>query len=256
MSRERIAMVTGGTRGIGRGIVYAMLRAGYKVVVCSRTSPCHESMEKEFAEQGLPVPLYVEADVSNFSAMQTAVKETVEKLGHLHVMCANAGVFPSASLEEMTPEFLDNILDVNLKGTFFSVQAGLPELKKANGGRIIITSSITGPITGYAGWSAYAATKAAQLGFIRTAAIELAPFGITVNAILPGNILTEGLEAMGSEYIAGMVKSIPMGRLGTVEDIGELAVFLAGGTAGYITGQTIVVDGGQVLPESLDAQAK
>ena len=116
---------------------------------------------------------------------------------------------------------------------------------------MIITSSITGPITGFPGWSHYGATKAAQLGFMRTAAIELARSRITVNAVLPGNVVSEGLTELGPEYREKMEASIPMRKLGTVEDIGNAALFLATDEAGYITGQTIIVDGGQTLPESL-----
>ena len=147
------------------------------------------------------------------------------------------------------------MLGVNVKGTFFAVTACLPALIASGRGRVVLTSSITGPITGFPGWSHYGASKAAQLGFLRTAAIELAPHGITVNAVLPGNVLTEGLADLGEEYLAGMARSIPLGRLGTVADIGNAALFLATAEAGYITGQTLVVDGGQVLPESLDALA-
>ncbi len=120
-------------------------------------------------------------------------------------------------------------------------------------GRVIITSSITGPITGYPGWTHYAASKAGQLGFMRTAAIELAPSNITVNAILPGNILTEGFEAMGEDYRRRMAASIPLRRLGSIADVANTALFLGSDEASYITGQGIVVDGGQVLPESLAA---
>ncbi len=123
-------------------------------------------------------------------------------------------------------------------------------------GRVIVTSSITGPITGYPGWSHYGASKAAQLGFIRTAAMELAPKQITINAVLPGNIVTEGLADMGQEYLDSMASAIPAGRLGTVADIGNAALFFATDEAAYITGQTLVVDGGQVLPESLMAIAE
>ena len=118
---------------------------------------------------------------------------------------------------------------------------------------MILTSSITGPITGFPGWSHYGASKAGQLGFMRTAAIELASSGITVNAVLPGNVATEGLDELGEGYEAAMAASIPLKRLGTVEDIGNAALFLATDEAAYITGQAIVVDGGQVLPESLAA---
>ncbi|HNM97355.1 MAG TPA: SDR family oxidoreductase, partial [Marmoricola sp.] len=128
-----------------------------------------------------------------------------------------------------------------------------PHLKASGRGRVIVTSSITGPVTGYPGWSHYGASKAAQLGFMRTAAIELAPHGITVNAVLPGNIATEGLADLGAEYRASMEASIPQGRLGDVTDIGNAALFFATDEAAYVTGQALVVDGGQILPESLEA---
>jgi 3-oxoacyl-[acyl-carrier protein] reductase len=129
----------------------------------------------------------------------------------------------------------------------------VPHLERTGRGRVILTSSITGPLTGFPGWSHYGATKAAQLGFVRTACIELAPKKITVNAVLPGNIVSEGLDELGEAYAAQMAASIPLGRLGLVEEIGAAALFLATDEAAYITGQTIVVDGGQTLPESLAA---
>ena len=177
----------------------------------------------------------------------------VAAFGGLDVLCANAGIFPEAVLDSMTAAELSLVLDVNVKGTVFAVQACLDALAASGVGRVILTSSITGPITGFPGWSHYGASKAAQLGFMRTAAIELASRQITVNAILPGNILTEGLADMGAEYLAGMTRAIPAGVLGTPADIGHLAAFLASDEARYITGQAIVVDGGQVLPESPDA---
>jgi 3-oxoacyl-[acyl-carrier protein] reductase len=130
------------------------------------------------------------------------------------------------------------------------VQAALAALAASGHGRVIVTSSITGPITGYPGWSHYGASKAAQLGFLRTAAMELAPKQITINAVLPGNIVTEGLNDLGQEYLDQMAAAVPAGRLGTVADIGSAALFFASDEAGYITGQSLVVDGGQVLPES------
>ena len=150
---------------------------------------------------------------------------------------------------------MDAIFATNVKGNMFTVQACLPALEASGHGRVILTSSITGPITGYPGWSHYGASKAAQLGFLRTAAIELAPKGITVNAVLPGNIATEGLDELGEDYIRGMEAAIPQKRLGTVEDIGYAALFFATDEAGYVTGQQMVVDGGQVLPESPEAMA-
>ena len=117
----------------------------------------------------------------------------------------------------------------------------------------MLTSSITGPVTGFPGWAHYGASKAAQLGFMRKACIELAKYGITINAVLPGNIKTEGLTDLGVDYERTMAASIPLKRLGTVDDIGHAAMFLASDQAGYITGQTLIVDGGQILPEGLEA---
>jgi NAD(P)-dependent dehydrogenase (short-subunit alcohol dehydrogenase family) len=123
--------------------------------------------------------------------------EAVERFGGIDVLCANAGVFPDAKFAEMTEADIDEMFATNVKGTMLSVKACLDALERSGHGRVILTSSITGPITGYPGWCHYGATKAAQLGFLRTAAIELAPRGITINAIMPGNIETEGLAELG-----------------------------------------------------------
>jgi 3-oxoacyl-[acyl-carrier protein] reductase len=181
------------------------------------------------------------------------VAAAVAAHGGLDVVCCNAGIFPASPLAEMTPAELDEVLGTNLKGTFFTVQAALPSLRESGHGRVILTSSITGPITGYSGWSHYGASKAGQLGFMRSAALEFAKSGITVNAVMPGNIVTEGLDDLGAGYLASMEASIPLGRLGSVADIANAALFLASDEAGYITAQTIVVDGGQTVPESLEA---
>ena len=155
----------------------------------------------------------------------------------------------------MTAADFDRVLGTNLKGTFLCVSACLAAMKARRAGRIVLTSSITGPITGYTGWSHYGASKAGQLGFMRTAAIELAPFGITVNAVLPGNIITEGLLSMGDAYVKTMEASVPMRRLGSVTDIANAALYFASDEAAYVTGQSLVIDGGQILPESLAAMA-
>ena len=191
--------------------------------------------------------------MSDPASCANAAAAVRDSFGGIDVVCSNAGIFPDAPLATMTPEQLGEVLDVNVKGTVYIVQACLDALIASGRGRVILTSSITGPITGFPGWSHYGASKAAQLGFMRTAAIELAPHHITVNAVLPGNIYTEGLADMGEEYIAGMTRAIPAGTLGKPEDIGYLAAFLATSEAGYITGQAIAVDGGQVLPESPDS---
>ena len=248
-------MVTGGTRGIGKGIASVFARNGARVLITGRDSDVARGAAAELdalAERPGEVS-FVQADVSSREDSRRMAAIAQERLGGIDVLCANAGIFPDSQLTDMTEEMLDEVLGTNLKGTVFSVQACLPALARSGRGRIILTSSITGPITGYPGWTAYGASKAGQLGFMRTAAIELAPSNITVNAVLPGNIITEGLAELGEEYAASMAASIPLRRLGSVDDIGYAALFLATLEAGYITGQTIVVDGGQVLPETLEA---
>ena len=196
---------------------------------------------------------YLIADVANAADCERMVEETVAEFGGLDVLCANAGIFPDVKLADMSEQDIDAIFATNVKGTILSVKACLAELERSGHGRVVLTSSITGPITGFPGWSHYGATKAAQLGFLRTAAIELAGKGITINAVMPGNIETEGLDELGPEYRQKMESSIPQRKLGKVEDIGYAALFFATDEAAYITGQTIVVDGGQVLPESMMA---
>jgi 3-oxoacyl-[acyl-carrier protein] reductase len=248
----RTVLVTGGTKGIGKGIAGVFARAGANVVVVGRDATAGKAAVEELQRNGGEVA-YVGADVSRAGDCERMAVEAVERFGGIDVLCANAGVFPDAKLEDMTEDDIDAIFATNVKGTMLSVKACMPALERSGHGRVVLTSSITGPITGYPGWCHYGATKAAQLGFLRTAAIELAGKGITINAVMPGNIETEGLEELGPEYRRKMESSIPQRKLGTVEDIGHAALFLATDEASYITGQTIVVDGGQVLPESMMA---
>src|SRR5260370_37735056 len=251
----RAVVVTGGTRGIGKGIASVVARHGARGVVTGRDSDVARAAAEELdalAERPGEVS-FIQADVSNREDCRRMAANAQERLGGVDVLCANAGVFPDSLLADMTEEMLDQVLGTNLKGTVLSVQACLPALARSGRGRVILTSSITGPITGYPGWTGYGASKAGQLGFMRTAAIELAPSRITVNAVLPGNIVTEGLAELGEDYATSMAASIPLRRLRSVDDIGYPPLFLATDEAGYITGQPIVVDGGQVLPETLDA---
>jgi 3-oxoacyl-[acyl-carrier protein] reductase len=247
----RSVVVTGGSKGISRGIAAGFAGAGAKVLVVARDGEAAALTAKEIGNGASGFA----ADVADPDACAAMAAAAVERQGGIDVLCANAGIFPDVRLSEMSPADIDQVLGTNLKGNMLSVIACLPALEASGRGRVILTSSITGPITGFPGWAHYGASKAGQLGFMRTAAVELARKSITVNAVLPGNILTDGLRALGDDYLASMASSIPAGRLGTPEDIAQVCLFLATDEAAYVTGQAIAVDGGQVLPESLDAMS-
>jgi 3-oxoacyl-[acyl-carrier protein] reductase len=244
-------VVTGGSKGIGRGIAQVFARSGARVTIAGRDEKALAAAAETLGGETLTVA----ADVSRPDDCRRLARAATDRFGGIDVLCANAGIFPEARLADMTEAQFDEVFDTNVKGTFFAVQACLPALAASGRGRVVVTSSITGPITGFPAWSHYGASKAAQLGFIRTAAIELAAQRVTVNAVLPGNIFTEGLADLGEGYLNQMRAAIPLGRLGDVADIGYACLFLASVEAGFITGQTIVVDGGQVLPESAEALA-
>jgi 3-oxoacyl-[acyl-carrier protein] reductase len=248
----RSVLVTGGTKGIGKGIAGVFLKAGCRVVVSGRDPDLGAAALDDLGALGGEAS-YVQGDVSVEADCRRMVEETVARHGGLDVLCANAGIFPGAKIADMTGADIDGIFDVNVRGTMLCVAAAVPALTASGHGRVILTSSITGPVTGVPGWSHYGATKAAQLGFLKSAAIELAPMQITMNAVLPGNVATEGLDELGPEYRKAMEASVPQGRLGTVEDIGNAALFFASDEASYVTGQALTIDGGQMLPESLMA---
>jgi len=245
----RSVIVTGASKGIGKGIARVFASKGARVLITARDLAQAEAAAAGIRAKG-GIASAVAADVSTVEGNTVMAEAAIARHGGIDILCCNAGVFPETKLAEMSVDDWNQVMDINLKGTFLSVHACLPGLKARGKGRIVLTSSITGPITGSPGWSHYGASKAGQLGFMRSAALELAPFNITVNAVLPGNILTEGVEGLGAEYIARMKSAIPAGRLGSVEDVAYAVLFLASEEAAYISGQTIVVDGGQVLPES------
>jgi 3-oxoacyl-[acyl-carrier protein] reductase len=243
----RTVFITG-----GKGLAKCFAGEGVKVAICGRDAERGRAAAAEIGADGAEV-IYVQGDVAVAADVERMVGEVVDHFGGLDIVCANAGIFSFAKLEEMTEADIDAIFGTNVKGVMLLVKAAIPALARSGHGRVVITSSITGPITGFSGWSHYGATKAAQLGFIRSAAIELAKYDITVNAVLPGNVATEGLVDLGEDYIRTMEASVPLRRLGSVEDIGNVALFLSCDEAGFITGQTLVVDGGQTLPESIEA---
>jgi 3-oxoacyl-[acyl-carrier protein] reductase len=243
----RSVVVTGASKGIGKGIAAGFARAGARVLVVGRDAAAATATAKELGDTASAFA----ADVADPDACAAMAAAAVERHGGIDVLCANAGIFPDVKLGDMSAAHIDQVLGTNLKGTMLSVISCLPALEATGHGRVILTSSITGPITGFPGWAHYGASKAGQLGFMRAAAVELAGDGITVNAILPGNIATEGLATLGAAYRRSMELTIPSGRLGTVDDIGHAAVYLASVGASFVTGQALIVDGGQVLPESL-----
>ena len=247
--RDRVVVVTGGARGIGRGICSVFVSEGARLVVVDRDSGAGEKLAEGIRRAGGDA-FFLEADVSVQADTERVAAITVTHFGRLDVLISNAGIFPSARLEEMTEADWDGVHDVNLKGLFLMVKAVMPQMVKQRYGRIVATSSITGNVTGYPGWVHYGATKAGVNGFIRTAAIELAPHNVTINCVEPGSIMTDGMARLGEDYIRRTEACIPMGKLGEPEDVAYAMLFLASDEAGYITGQSIVVDGGQTLPES------
>ena len=250
----RSVLVTGGSRGIGRGIARVFSRQGAKVMIAARGRDDAQSAVEELSGAGA-IAAAVQCDVSDWTSVQDAVARTAETFGGIDILCANAGIFPQTKLVDLDPDEWDRVMATNLKSAFLSVKACIPYFEKAGKGRVVLTSSITGPVTGYPGWAHYGASKAGQLGFLRTAAMELARYNTTINAVMPGNIVTEGLDGLGEDYLKTMAASIPLKRLGAVEDIGNAALFFASDEAAYITGQQLVIDGGQILPESLEAIA-
>jgi 3-oxoacyl-[acyl-carrier protein] reductase len=248
----RSVLVTGGTKGIGKGIARVFAGAGANVVITGRNAELGEQAVRDLSALAGTVS-FARGDVSERDDCRRVVAEAVERNGGLDVLCANAGIFPQVRLSDLTAGDIDEIFATNVKGCMLSVQAALPALEASGHGRVILTSSITGPQSGFPGWSHYGATKSAQLGFLKSAAIELAPLKITMNAVLPGNVETEGLEELGPEYRKAMEDSVPQGRLGTVDDIGNACLFFASDEASYVTGQALTIDGGQMLPESLMA---
>lgn len=253
--KDRVVLVTGGSKGIGKGIAKIFAAQGAKVMIAARGEDAAVAACEEIRASGGEAS-YCLGDVSDWTDVQRMVSDTIAAYGEINILCANAGIFPQSKIVDMDPEDWDAVINTNLKSSFLCVKACIPEFEKAGKGRVILTSSITGPITGFPGWTHYGASKAGQLGFLKTAAMELSRYGATINAVMPGNIATEGLDGLGEDYLATMAASIPLKRLGDVADIGNAALFFASDEAGYITGQTLVVDGGQILPESLEALAE
>lgn len=245
--KDKIAIVIGSARGIGRGIAERFAEEGAKLVLCDTEA---EALAATAAELGAD---YLVTDVTQLANIEAAVALAVGKYGRLDIMVQNAGIYPWQLLEHTSPDDWDRVLGVNLKGCFLAARAALVPMKAQGYGRILFTSSITGPHVTSPGHGHYSATKAGINGLIRAAALEFAGYGITVNGVEPGNILTEAVKTHRSpSFIKSMEDAIPLGRLGNERDVANAFLFLASDDAAYITGTTIVVDGGQLLPEGND----
>jgi len=243
--RGKSVIVTGGNSGIGRGIARVFAEKGAKVLVVARREDVTRQVVEDILLDGGTASYFL-GDVRSYDDMEKAAQTAIDRNGGVDILCANAGIAPLSNLNDMSSEEWDLVLQTNLTGCFNIIKACAPCMQTSQWGRIILTSSITGPLTGAEGWSHYGASKSGQVGFMRSVALELALNSITINAILPGSIK---IEDMSDEYVQRVARTIPMRKLGQVEDIAYAALFFASDEAAYITGQTIVVDGGAALPE-------
>jgi 3-oxoacyl-[acyl-carrier protein] reductase len=246
--RGRVALVTGGAAGIGLGIARVLAQEGAHVAIADLDGGAAERAAGELRRDDRET-LALQFDVVDRRAVEEAVATVLAKLGRIDILAANAGIYRWDPLDDLPDEIWDRIMDVNVKGALHAVQACLPAMRRQGYGRIVFTSSITGPLVATSAQAHYAASKSAMLGLMRSAAIDLARAGITVNAVQPGNVRTPGLDAMDEGVRTRMLEAIPLGRLAEPEEVGWAVRFLASEEAGYVTGQTLVVDGGQVLPE-------
>ena len=249
----KIAIVTGGQRGIGLGIVTKLAQAGANVVIAGIVDDAGEDAAEALRRQGLKVT-YVHMDVRSEKSITETIDQVAMLFGRIDIAVANAAIYPNTPIVNISTDEWDAVLAVNLRGPFLLARACLPHFQKQIKGRVIFLSSITGPRVSSPGYAHYAATKAGVLGFMRTAALEWAPWNITLNAVEPGNVLTEGVkEHQPQSFIDAQAAAVPLRRLGTPEDIAHAVHFLASDEASYITGQTIVIDGGQTIPEMATA---
>src|SRR3954447_6180254 len=246
---DQVAVITGAAQGIGKGIASVLATEGALVAIADIDARAAERTAAEFRAVGYEA-MGVEADVTSRASVESMAARALEEWGRIDILAANAGIYPSLDVRAITDPAWDQVMDVNVKGAVHAVQACLGAMIDRGYGRVVRTSSVTGPITGQPGFSPHGASKAAMLGFMRSAAVELARSGITINAVLPGNVSTPGFADTSDEHQQRMLSSIPMGRYAEPEEVGWAVRFLASPEAGYITGQTLIVDGGQVLPEA------
>ena len=242
--KDKVAIITGGARGIGKEIALTFAREGANVVIADINSQTLAETEKEIASCGVEVLTFT-VDVTDYRQVEQMVNKTLDKFKKIDILISNAGITADALLVRMKEEDWDRVLAVNLKGTFNCTKAVSRVMLKQRSGKIINIASIIGLI-GNVGQANYAASKAGVIGLTKSAARELAPRGINVNAIAPGFIQTEMTQRLPEEVKSKMLEAIPLKKFGQPHDVARLAAFLASEEAGYITGQVICVDGGMV----------
>ena len=253
---NKVCVVTGGAMGNGLGIVKVFLKYGAKVAILDYADEVKEVVTN-FQKENLPVIGY-KCDIRDKERVNEAINDIVSKFGNIDVLVNNAGVCRLEKFEDMNDELRDFHFDINIKGTSNVTKACLPYMKNRKGS-IVNLSSVTGPCVADSGEVAYATTKSAVLGFTKALAAELVTDDIRVNAIMPGYIRTPMVDGMAKEtnpenpesVVNGIAIGIPMKRLGTIEELGELAAFLASEESSYITAQGIIIDGGSTLPETM-----
>lgn len=253
--KDKVAIVTGGAMGNGLGIVKVFLKYGAKISIFDYSDKISETVET-LRNKGYEVDGY-KVDIRDSKAIKEAVNKVVEKYGKVDVLVNNAGVAKLTPFLETSDEIRDFHFDINIKGAWNMSKEVLPYMEQ--GGAIVNMSSVTGTMVADTGEVAYATTKAALLGFTKGLAAEVVNKGIRVNAILPGYIMTPMVEGIAKDsdssnpdsVVKGIADGIPMKRLGTIEELGELAAFLASNEASYLTGQSYVIDGGSTLPETM-----
>jgi len=242
---KKVAVITGASRGIGRSMAETYARAGAHVICVSRNKDALNVVADGIKSNGGSASVTA-INVSNLEEFQNLIKDTTDKYGSVDILVNNAGITRDTLIMRMSEEDWDTVIDVNLKGAFNGIKAVTRTMMKQRFGRIINISSVVG-LTGNAGQVNYAASKAGLIGLTKATAKEIGSRGITVNCIAPGYIATDMTGQMEDKAKDLLISQIPLGRIGSPDDIAATAQFLASDEAGYITGQTFTVDGGMVM---------